>query len=474
MLFPTLREFYYDYQLPLAHALHHVEQRGLLMDMVRLDKVRKHIDDEIAKESLLISDAIKLPVFGYKKDLTKAAKVANSPLEGYGLCLNSPVDVAKIINWCGLKVPNSRKTHNPTTDDATLHKLFGESGNPVLKSILATRELIKIKGTYVDTQLYNNVLYCSYISIGTVTGRRSSRANFLGLGTNGQNIPKHSKLGKMYRHCIVSRPGKIFLSCDQKGAEDWLVQGIIADVTGNEAPLNELRAGINRHRKLAAILFGKPESDCTKDSMYYYLGKRTRHAGNYDMREQTMSETFAREGHAIPPNVCRGLLDKFHIAEPDIQKGFQTYVIDELTRNRELVTPIGRRRTFLALRSYSDNSSIFREGFAYIPQSSVGDNTGLAIIYCERQRPGLVVADGHDAVYLEVDDDSDSIRKGIALLDASFDRTLTLPVRGVEIKIPVEFELGYNLRDMVTFEPVGLDKAYETAKANKNLDTIIH
>jgi DNA polymerase I-like protein with 3'-5' exonuclease and polymerase domains len=474
MLFPTLRSFYYDYQLPLAHALYHIEQRGLLMDTVRLDALRKYIDDELQKECLTISDAIKLPVFSYKQELTKAAKLVKTPSEGYGLCLNSPQDVAKIIQWCGLKVPTSRKTHNATTDDATLHKLFGESGNPVLKSLLATRELVKIKGTYVDTQLYNSTLYCSYISIGTVTGRRSSRANFLGLGTNGQNIPKHSKLGKMFRHCIISRPGKIFLACDQKGAEDWLVQGIIADVTGNEIPLNELRAGINRHRKLAAFLFGRPESDCTKDSMHYYLGKRTRHAGHYDMREQTMSTTFAREGHAIPPNICRGLLDKFHQAEPDIQKGFQAYVINELTRNHELITPIGRRRTFLALRSYSDNSSVFREGFAYIPQSSVGDNTGLAIVHCERQKPGLVVADGHDAVYLEIDDSIKEIKTCVALLTESFNRTLTLPVRGVELKIPVEMELGYNLRDMVTFEPEGLDKAYETAKADKTLDSVIH
>lgn len=428
------------------------------MDETRLQSLRQKVTSDLLSSAERISS------------LAKTAVSLNKTKDKSLLCLSSPKDIIKLLEeHCGLKIPLERKTHAKSTNETTLQRMFGESGHPVLKEILTVRELSKLKGTYIDATLHNSTLYTSFIAIGTVGGRRSSRASWSGVGTNLQNLPKHSEIAKDYRSCIVSRPGRIFVCCDQKGAEDWIVQGIICDCGGSSTGLNELQNGINRHRKRASFLFGKPESEIDKASIIYLLGKKVGHANNYGMRENKMSEELAKEGHSVPPALCKALLLKANQLEPDIRKVFQAYVEACLTKTRSLITPIGRRRTFLALRPYSDNSSIFRDAYSYIPQSSVGDNTGLAILYCESNSPGLVVNDGHDAVYTEVDDTLESITSTINLLQQSFDRELEFPITGLKIKIPVEFELGYNFRDMITFEPSSdaIQKAWQSAKKTK-------
>jgi len=317
--------------------------------------------------------------------------------------------------------------------------------------------LATIKGTFVETELLNDVLYCSYVVAGTKTGRRSSRKNFLGLGTNQQNLPRHSKLGMMFRECIIARPGKIFLACDQKSAEDWGVHGLIADWSNGSCltGISELLSGLNRHQKLACFIFGRPENECGKDSIYYYLGKKTRHAGNYGMHGRTMSETLAGENIHIASDQCDYFLGKFHSLEPQIRDIFQKGVEEHLYRDHRLVTPIGRSRVFFDLRNHSDNAEVLRDAYSYIPQSTIGDNNGLSILHCESTSPGYVIADGHDSVTLEVEDNLSGLTAGVDLLQRGFDRTITFE-NGFQIRIPIEFELGYSLGEMVTCENVDL------------------
>ena len=473
-LFPTLKQFYEQYQMPLAQVLHQIEKRGLLVDTTRLDELKTHVQIRLLEECTEIVKLIGRRVVPQQPENKKL-------IDKNVWYLSSNADIKSILRATGLRIPMTRATRNApareTTDEASLNVLFGETGNTVLKHILEVRELSKLKGTYLDALLYQDTLYCTYVAIGTVSGRRSSRANFLGLGCNGQNIPKHSALGKAYRQCLVARPGKIFVACDQKGAEDWIVQAIIVDNGGSSRGLDELRAGINRHIKRAAFLFGKPESEVGKSSgdppgIYYDLGKRTGHGNNYGMRGNRMSETLAKYGVAVPPTVCDALLEKANQYEPDIRHKFQGYVETTLKATRCLTTPIGRIRQFLGLRPYADNSTVFREAYSYIPQSTVGDNTGLAMVYMEHVEPGLVVADGHDAVYTEVDDTVESVTHTTELLASAFDRTLRFP-NGTEVVIPVEYELGYTMGDMFSYEPrtnKTLEKAYTLAKVNKAVD----
>jgi hypothetical protein len=117
-----------------------------------------------------------------------------------------------------------------------------------------------------------------------------------------------------------------------------------------------------------------------------------------------------------------------------------------MLETRTLVTPLGRERYFFGLRPFSDNHKLFKEGYAYIPQSTVGDNTGLAINYAEPTYPNHIVLETHDAITLEVPDNPLEIIRAAGVLRDAFKRILRFP-KGLEIEIPIETEIGYNLQD---------------------------
>lgn len=458
-LFKNLKDFYYQYEMPLAQVFNHVDQRGLLVDEAKLKIFKKELDSALEVTCERIGLATKLSCVASQPKGVKTPKGT--------LNLSSPTQIRNILEELGVKLKKDRGATKTSTGEEALNEAYAQTGNPVLKDILAVRELNKIKGTYAEATLVDSILYTVYNTAGTVTGRRSSRATPFAtkagrqIGTNTQNFPKHSKLGERFRECIVARPDRIFLSCDQKQAEDWVVSGLIADWGGGTQGLDELYKGVDRHQRLASQIFNKPLSECHKKSIERYLGKKTRHAGNYGMKENRFaevltkeapdfSEVMARTGKLV--NYCKTMLGRFHDFEPEIRNTFQHGVETRLRDKRLLRTPIGRSRYFFGLRPGADNSKLFKEAFSYIPQSTVGDNTGLALLYCERVLPGWVVMDNHDAITLELPDTEKSIRAGIALLSAAFNRELTFE-NGLKMKIPIEFELGYDLQNTKELSP---------------------
>jgi hypothetical protein len=90
-----------------------------------------------------------------------------------------------------------------------------------------------------------------------------------------------------------------------------------------------------------------------------------------------------------------------------------------------------------------------KEGYAQIPQGTVGTNTGFAILWLEQEHSGHVILDDHDAVTLEVADNLSEVRSAMSWLQEAFNRIIRLP-RGLEFTIPIEFEIGYDLGHMVT------------------------
>jgi len=450
VLFKTLESFYRDFEMPLARAFYNIDNRGVLVDQTRLEKFIKLLDSRLVGCCNVIENEVKMKV------VPKQPKGVKTP--SGTLNLSSPSQLIKVItDVLKIKLKKDWNTGRESSGEEALNEAYAQSGNIALKSILEARELNKIKGTYAEAVLVDSVLYTSYGVANTVTGRRSARATIFtnergeSIGTNAQNLPKQSDLGKQFRECLIARPGSIFVSCDQAQAEDWIVSAIIADNGGGTQGLDELKARVDRHKRLAMQIFKKPESECSKGTMLRYMGKKTRHAGNYGMQAGRMAAVLATEGFAVNKNYCEVLLNEFHKAEPEIRGTFQFWVESQLRTSRTLQTPIGRTRYFFGLRPGSDNSKLFKEAYSYIPQSTVGDNTGLGILYCETVQPGWVVMDTHDCIVLEVPDSQADIAKAIELLRTSFARKLTFP-NGTEVTIPVEFEMGFDLKNQVDFD----------------------
>lgn len=473
---PKLRAVY-DSDIDLARKLHYVAYRGIKIDQTELQQLSKDISAKLSETCTRIEGMINAPVAFSAAEQKRTAGAIN---------IGSQQQLVKLLLARGLKVPKDRFTGNYTTSEEKLHTLFAETGDLLLNEVMTVRELNKIKSTTVEALLVNDTFYSDFVVGGTETGRRSSREipvwlvgeRESGYGGNGQNIPKHSKLGKQFRRSMKARLGKIFLSCDQMSAEDWIVQGIIADQSGDMTGINDLRSGVDRHCKLAMFVCGMPEDKCNKAAeksglIFRYIGKRTRHGGHYDMRGNKMSGVMAKEGYSVPAVHCDRLLERFHIAEPNIKGVFHEYVQRTITDTRHLDNLFGRGRDFFGFCPWRDNSEVFRVGYAYIPQGTVGDNTGRALRYCEQHSFGSVVSESHDSIILEIDDNIDSIYFGVQLLTNAFNNKLRFP-KGFELVIPIEFELGYNITDTVglgdqilkcaNLSKAGLQSTYNTLR----------
>jgi uracil-DNA glycosylase len=450
---PELHRFYQNYAMPLARAFHLIDKNGIQTDSTALLALRKEILSELDAKCVEISGSLKNRPVVYSERMGAAlAKQLNVDPKGILNIASVPQLKDVLQNELKIKLKKDRYSGKESTGEESLNEAFAATGNPVLKNLLRVRELNKVLGTYVDARLGGGVFYSCYSVTGTVTGRRASRKNFLGLGSNGQNQPKHSDLGEKFQGVFIARPNHIFVTCDQASAEEWLVQGIIADVSGDTRGIRELQesitSGISRHARLASQIFGLPlERTNNKECLEYYVGKKVRHAGNYDMREDKMAMVMASEGFPTNKQFCAAILSKFHEVEPNIRGVFHKYVQHELTTKRMLRTPLGRERVFHSLRPYGDNSKIFREGYAYIPQSSIGDNNGLAILYCQTVRPGIVLMDGHDSILLEVPDTLDEVIKAMQLLCMAYDRVLVFP-NGFKVQIPIDFRIGYSMKGL--------------------------
>lgn len=440
MLFKSQKEYYYEYSLPLARALWKVQKRGILVDQTKLSQLQTKLKSDAQALLDEMSTLAQVKVIDGKSD-TKEKGALN---------INSGKQLGNVLRQRGLKLKINRKTKSETVAKDALYIMFIQSGDQLLQKIIDYRQ-IKTMDKYLYAKLTSDgALLYSFNTAGTVNDRRSSSESTLGYGTNGQNFPKHSKLGKGFRECLISRPGKIFIQCDQSQAEDWVVQSIIADVSQGRITqgLDELKTKADRHRILASKLFGKPQIDCGKETIERYLGKKTRHAGNYGMQEETMSISLAKEQKFIPIPICKKLLNIFHSEEPQIQNIFQKWVQEQLQNNHKLVTPTGYVRQALGLRLYGNNSKVFREFYSTIPQNTVCTNTGLCILslndsgYIQSQE---LLKEDHDSVLLEVDDTPEAISKGYNDILRGFNRQFIFPVSQLSLQIPVDFEIGYSL-----------------------------
>jgi hypothetical protein len=259
---------------------------------------------------------------------------------------------------------------------------------------------------------------------------------------------------------------------DQISAEDWPVSAL----SENHQALKELRDDTDvygRHTRLAAIIFGIPLNAKTpgewKDSMERYLGKKTRHASNYDMKAGRMSDALAQEGFSFSESDCNTLLKKVAAHDPSVQKIFHQYVKDTVSKTHILTTPFGRERQFLGARPNDSNSSVFKEAYAYIPQSTVGDNTGFAVLKMESHydlSERRIVQEGHDSIVQDVRDDTEVVYKYLLRVVDSFKRTIVFH-NGITVEIPIEAEVGYDFQTTVKIKEVtraGVAAAIEKLK----------
>lgn len=466
------------YEHELAYHFHNIDNRGLLINVSKKEnEVRPRVEQELSSICNYLSSLWNLSVY---------VGAENEPSDNSRgkLNLNASEKLLEGLKTLGYDVPKIRKK-NEDTDEYEMKESVGELAlvklladptrwpNPQsgegIKKVLESKELITFRNRYLNARLYKNVYLSNYNVASTLTGRRGSKKTIWGIGGNGQNFPSRGRLSDSWKECIIARPGKMFLFVDQMSAEDWPVQALSA----NDIALQEMRAGVNRHYKFASQIFGCTVEDLkaarqnkqqpdgsylyTQDQqdtaeMQYYMGKKGRHSNNYGMQPPRFSESLASEGgFTVPIDACKNILAIIDKLDPNVKRVFHKFIQEELAKPTHLLrTPLGRERQFLGLRSGDKNYSILNEAYSYIPQSTVGDNTGLAVCFLEKCHP-YILQDGHDSLCQEFEDNEQTCKTVFNNTQKAFDRRITFH-NGFEINIPIEGFLGYDWKHKIAIE----------------------
>jgi hypothetical protein len=468
------------YEHKLAYAYHRIDKRGLLFDPISLGILGAKVQTELDDICNWFTNQWGYPIFiGQKKGIAKGAKYLN---------LNSPKKVLDAFKEQGYKVPKVRAKNKETDEyewnesvkELAMRRLMADptlwphpQGGDAIKKYLDAQELKTFRNRNINCRFrivsYGWIYYSSYNVAATVTGRRGSRKNVFGFGGNGQNFPTRTSTSDDFRKCIIARPGRVFLFVDQKQAEDWPVQALAR----NYEALDDMRKGVNRHYKFASLIFGRSIDSLKagraihefEAELQYNLGKRGRHSNNYGVRPDRLSEMLTTEGYSVPKSTCEVILEKINKADPNVDGVFHKNIQKQLYDSRILRTPLGRERQFFGLRQNDKNYSILNEAYSFIPQSTVGDNTGLAVLYLDSSN-NYILQDGHDSIVQELPCTLQELLTVFKDTKKAFERTIRFD-NGIEVDIPIEGHIGTNWFDKIEISPwseEGIEIAFNKLK----------
>lgn len=411
--------FYKNEIAPLIQIYKDIDRRGLLVDQEQRDRL-------ISKYSMY-----------YDSNLLILQRIVNNPKFNP----RSPTQVGVLI-YESMKYPKkskvsdlgrrSYKTDKDTLDDLVINhtKENEKVKKEILNRIITCKKLYKVL-EYLRTPLHPDGRFrCSYNITGTETGRTSaSKTIDMGFGENikdgakqlgrsFQTLTKHgfhvdedifndiesSTIAHDIRSIFVPSPGCVFLEMDGSGAE----ARVVAVLSEDWHLLETFDIPPNVHARTAAQIFDNIETkDITKDRptvpgigvAYYHIGKTVRHASNLGVGPFTISQRTH-----LPIQDATLKMHKFHEANPNIRNVFHKAVIDALRDpKRLLVSPQGRQRRFFDRLS----EKVYRQGFAQIPQSTVGDHTKFTMRRVIEERKDVwFVAEMHDGLMAEVPKDN--------------------------------------------------------------------
>lgn len=183
------------------------------------------------------------------------------------------------------------------------------------------------------------------------------------------------------RSILRASPGKVLLAFDFAQAESW----VVAHLANCFEMKNALKFG-DIHTTTARILYDIPE-DKAPSKEQRYLGKKFNHSFNYGTSAHMITHMINAE--SINPPYITINLPQAKVLHNKMKERYWEIpawwleIQRELGTSRRLKTPYGRERTFYG--QWGD--SLFKEAYAYIPQSTVADHC-LGAIQPELEIPG--------------------------------------------------------------------------------------
>lgn len=365
---PKVEDIAKRFDFPLTYTLFQIEHRGIKIDKLMLAKMSKELGDEHQKLEQQMYE-----------------------LAGYEFNIGSPSQLSQVL-FTKLQLPTDGIKKGKTgfsTGQAELDKLRGK--HPIIELITRTRELAKLKNTYVDTLPLqtdeDDRVHTIFNQDVAPTGRLSST------GPNLQNIPVRSDLGRRIREAFVPEKGKVFVSADYSQFELRL-----AAILANDTELiNDFNGDVDIHTKTASEVYHVPMDAVTK------LQRRDAKVINFGVL-YGMSPHGLSAATGMSFTEAKVFIDKYFELRAPIRKYIDS-ILEKATMDGYVETYHGRRRPTPDVKS---SNFMVREGAKRAAmnmpiQGTEADLMKLAMMKIDEKIDGLgeQVLQVHDSILIE-------------------------------------------------------------------------
>jgi DNA polymerase-1 len=305
------RKLYDQLEIPLIGVLADLELTGIRVDVPFLNKLGAEMGAELAE--------LESAIHG---------------IAGREFKIGSLPQLQKVL-FEDLKLPVQKRTgikNEPSTDQESLERLAA-LGHALPKKLIEYRQLIKLKGTYVDVlpTLVNDKtgrIHTSFNQTAAETGRLSSS------DPNLQNIPARREQGAQLRKAFIPREGWKLVTADYSQVELRL----LAHFCGDETLRKAFAEDRDVHSAVAAQIFKVKEADVTKAQRA--MAKTVNFGVVYGMSAAGLSTRLA-----IPRKEAEEFIDQYFARYPKVLD-YQQRLIANAHKNGEVGTILGRKRSF--------------------------------------------------------------------------------------------------------------------------------
>ena len=397
---PKIARIAREFDFPLTYILFLMEHRGIKINPTLLEAMSVQLGDEHTK-----------------------LEQEMYTLVGYEFNIASPAQLSEVL-FTKLQLPTTGIKKGKTgysTGQKELDKLRGQ--HPIIELIERTRELAKLKNTYLDALPKladeNGRIHTTFNQDVASTGRLSST------NPNLQNIPVRTELGRKIRSAFVPDGDKIFISADYSQFELRLA----AALAGDQEMINDFNGDVDIHTKTASEVYGIPMDDITKSQ------RRAAKVINFGVL-YGMSPHGLSAATGMNFIEAKKFIDKYFELRLPIRK----YIDDTLNRARTdgyVETYFGRRRPTPDIQS---SNFMVRQGAeraaANMPiQGTEADLMKLAMLEVDRKLDGMgeQILQIHDSILIEAP--AENADKIAELLKTTMENIA--PQLGIRLKVDV-------------------------------------
>ncbi|WP_053960929.1 DNA polymerase I [Sulfobacillus thermosulfidooxidans] len=409
-----LDKLYREVELPLSRVLAEMEAVGMYVDREQLRALGQELDESIHTVQQEIYD------------------LATTEFN-----INSPQQLGEIL-FVKLNLPSAKRTKTGgfSTDAETLEKIAPL--HPIVDKILFYRQLVKIKGTYVEGVLPligpDNRVHTTFHQTGTATGRLSSS------DPNLQNIPVRLPLGRRVRSVFVPSPGRTLLAADYSQIE----LRILAHLSGDEHLIEAFWHGEDIHRRTAAEIFNIPFDQV--DSTWRNRAKAVNFGIVYGISDFGLARDTGVSQHEAKDYIAR-----YFARYPKLKEYFDGVI--EQARNEGIVrTVMGRIRPLKDIHSKNRARRMYAERMAMNTaiQGSAADLIKIAMVNLRKRCRAEQL---HSELVLQVHDELiwDAVDDEIVSLAQLAQESMTGAMH-LRVPLVVEFKKGLTWENMTPWK----------------------